>query len=74
VGVFHTTIAKTANLSNNISVSHYLNTKNIMVSVIVYDGTNEYMISPTSISSGTGIAYTVKVLSNDGVLLVFNPN
>ena len=74
VGVFHTTIAKTANLSNNISVSHYLNTKNIMVSVIVYDGTNEYMISPTSVSFDTGIAYTVKVLSNDGVLLVFNPN
>lgn len=74
VGVFHTTIAKTANLSNNISVSHYLNTKNIMVSIIVNDGTNEYMISPTSVSFDTGIAYTVKVLSNDGFLLVFNPN
>ena len=74
VGSYHTTITKTTNSTNSFTIAHYLNTKNIMVSALVNDGTNEYLIQPSTISIDQGIVYCAKVTSNDAVQIIFNPN
>lgn len=74
VGSYHTTITKTTNSTNSFTIAHYLNTRNVMVSALVNDGTNEYLIQPSTISIDQGIVYCAKVTSSDAVQIIFNPN
>lgn len=66
---FHTTVGDGSTTS--FTIAHYLNTKNILVSVNITDNNVTYIAPLTNLSSSGQIGYAVIINSNDSITISF---
>ena len=69
VSSFHTTIGN--GTTTSFTVNHYLNTKNILVSVNITNNNVTYIAPLTNLASTGQIGYAVTINNNDSIIISF---
>lgn len=69
VSSFHTTVGD--GTTTSFTINHYLNTKNILVSVNITDNNVTYIAPLTSLAALSQIGYAVIINSNDSITISF---
>lgn len=72
VSVFRTSPSK--NTTGEYNISHYLNTKNVIVSILMNDGQNEFSATQSNISTDNDITYALNIANENEVEIHFNKN